>query len=97
MGSDETTASGSEHSQVAGNHEWDRQGETEARYRAFFENSPLGILLMDAADGIAAANPAACHMLGRNEQELRRGQIVGNATGFRDGNDFHPNLWSPTR
>jgi PAS domain S-box-containing protein len=46
--------------------------ESEERYRSIFENSLDGILL-SAPDGrIFAANPAACAILGRTEEDIRR-------------------------
>ncbi|MDF2437782.1 MAG: domain S-box protein [Bacteroidota bacterium] len=44
--------------------------ESEARYRAFFENSMDGILLTNPDGSILAANPAACEMLQRTEREI---------------------------
>lgn len=56
---------------------------SEARYRAFFENSMDGILLGAPDGSIYAANPAACYIYGRTEEELC---IVGRA-GLSDPND----------
>ena len=47
-----------------------RAQESEARYRAIFENSFEGILLTAPDGHLFAANPAACQMLGRTEAEL---------------------------
>ena len=47
--------------------------ESEARFRAMFENSLDGVLLTSPAGEIFSANPAACSMLGRSEAELCRG------------------------
>ncbi|MFN8254037.1 MAG: PAS domain S-box protein, partial [Ferruginibacter sp.] len=44
--------------------------DSEARYRAFFENSMDGILLGAPDGAIYAANPAACYIYGRSEEEL---------------------------
>lgn len=46
--------------------------ESEERYRSIFENSTDGILLTCPNQRILAANPAACRMLGRSEEELIR-------------------------
>lgn len=44
--------------------------ESETKYRAFFENSLDGILLTNAEGKISAANPAACGIFGRTEEEI---------------------------
>ncbi len=44
--------------------------ESEAKYRAFFENSMDGILLSSPDGAILSANPAACRMFGRTENEI---------------------------
>lgn len=44
--------------------------ESEARYRAFFENSIDGIVLTVADGKILSANPAACEMFRMTEQEI---------------------------
>ena len=46
--------------------------ESEARYRALFENSIDGVLLTAPDGRIFAANPEACRMLGRTEEEICR-------------------------
>lgn len=46
--------------------------ENEARYRSLFENSNDAILLTIPDGHILAANPAACRMFGRSEQEICR-------------------------
>jgi PAS domain S-box-containing protein len=57
--------------------------ESEERYRSLYENSLDGILL-SAPDGrIFAANPAACAILGRTEEEICR---VGRH-GLQDHDD----------
>lgn len=45
--------------------------ESEAKYRAFFENSMDGLLLMGTDGNILASNPAACDIFGMTEEELR--------------------------
>ncbi len=52
-----------------------REAETalrvsEERHRSLFENSLDGMLLTRVTGEILAANPAACHMLGRSEAEI---------------------------
>ena len=50
--------------------------ESEARYSALVRNSMDGILLTDPKGRILAANPQACRMFGRTEEELcRMGQM----------------------
>jgi PAS domain S-box-containing protein len=46
---------------------------SEATLRSIFDHSPQGILLTAPSGEIFAANPAACRMLGRSEEELRAG------------------------
>ncbi len=46
--------------------------ESEQRYRSLVENSSEGILLTAPDGRILSANPAACLMLGRSEEILRR-------------------------
>jgi len=43
---------------------------SEERFRSLFENSIYGILLTAADGAILAANPEACRLLGRTEQEI---------------------------
>ncbi|MGA2971116.1 MAG: PAS domain S-box protein [Candidatus Bathyarchaeia archaeon] len=45
--------------------------ESEERYRSVFESSVDAILLTSPDGSILAANPAACRILGRTEEELR--------------------------
>ena len=45
-------------------------GDCQTRYRLLFESSLDGILLADPDGAIHAANPAACRLLGRSEQEI---------------------------
>ncbi|HYW92182.1 MAG TPA: EAL domain-containing protein [Gammaproteobacteria bacterium] len=52
---------------------------SELRYRSLFESSTDGILLTTPDGSIQAANPAACSILGRTEEEivrLNRGELV---------------------
>ena len=46
--------------------------ESEARYSAVVKHSMDAILLTDPKGRILAANPQACRMFGRSEEELRR-------------------------
>lgn len=46
--------------------------ESEARFRALYEHSIDGILLTAPDGAILAANPEACRLLGRTEQEICR-------------------------
>ncbi len=57
--------------------------DSEARYRAFFENSMDGILLGAPDGAIYAANPAACYIYGRTEAEL----CAGGRAALFDNND----------
>ena len=45
---------------------------SEERYRAIYGNSTEGILLTEPGGGILAANPAACRIFGRTEEEICR-------------------------
>lgn len=51
--------------------------ESEERFRAIFVNSMDGILVTVPDGGILAANPAACEMLGRTEEEICRAGRAG--------------------
>ena len=70
--------------------------ESEEQFRAIFENSMDGILRTVPDGTILAANPAACEMLGRTEEEIckagRAGVVdpVGSpASGFIGGEGPH--------
>jgi diguanylate cyclase (GGDEF)-like protein/PAS domain S-box-containing protein len=45
---------------------------SEARFRALFENAGLGVVLIEAGGAFVQANPAFCAMLGYSEDELKR-------------------------
>ena len=45
---------------------------SEAQFRALFENSLDGFLVTSSAGQIMGANPAACRLLGRSLEQLRR-------------------------
>ena len=45
---------------------------SEARYRAFFDNSMDALLLTTPDGSVIAANPAACRMYGMTEEEIKR-------------------------
>lgn len=57
--------------------------ESEAKYRAFFENSMDGIMLTSPDGAILSANPAACRMFGRTETEI----IAIGSNGLIDPED----------
>lgn len=57
--------------------------ESEAKYRAFFENSMDGILLTATNGDVLAANPAACEMFRMTEQEI----CLAGRTGLVDKDD----------
>lgn len=46
--------------------------ESETKFRSLFESSPDAVFLTIPDGTILAANPAACSMFGRSEEELRR-------------------------
>lgn len=55
---------------------------SEEKYRSIFENSLAGMLLTRESGEILAANPAACRMLGRTEEEIcaeGRGGVVDSS------------------
>ena len=47
-----------------------RLNESEERFRAIVEASPIGLATADLANGVLWANPAFCDMLGYEEEEL---------------------------
>ena len=49
-----------------------REKETEFRYRAMFEQSPYGILIIDTLGHIIEFNEAACRELGYSREEFAR-------------------------
>jgi len=52
-------------------------GESEERYRLLFDASYDAILLMNPDGNILAANPAACRIFGRSEEEIKTGGRPG--------------------
>ncbi|MDN5203386.1 PAS domain S-box protein [Fulvivirgaceae bacterium BMA10] len=44
--------------------------QSEERFRAIFENSPIGITLVDTQNNYLAINKAMCRMMGYSEKEL---------------------------
>ncbi len=57
--------------------------ESEEKYRTIFENSMEGILVTQSDGQILSANPEACRILGRSEEEIRR----TGRQGFMDEKD----------
>ena len=58
-------------------------GESEERYRSFFENSIDAVLLTVPDGGILAANPEACRLFGQTEAEI----CAAGRTGLVDPAD----------
>ncbi|MCL4215480.1 MAG: PAS domain S-box protein, partial [Candidatus Hydrogenedentes bacterium] len=56
---------------------------SEAKYRAFFDNSMDAMLLTSPDGSVYAANPAACQMFGRTEREI----IEAGRSGLVDPTD----------
>ncbi|MBK8050868.1 MAG: PAS domain S-box protein [Anaerolineales bacterium] len=50
--------------------------ESEARFRAVFENAAIGIAILDARGAVQTSNPTLAAMLGYSESELRRKSVV---------------------
>jgi PAS domain S-box-containing protein len=59
--------------------------ESEERYRLLFENSGEAILLTNPDGSISSANPEACRIFGRSEDEIRKLGWVGVV----DTSDLH--------
>ncbi len=59
--------------------------DTERRYDALFTSSLDAVLLSDAAGRLVAANPAACALFGRSEEEICR---IGRAGLLAPGEDL---------
>ena len=57
--------------------------ESEERFRSLYENTIDGILLMASDGSILAANPEACRLLGRTEQEI----CAAGQAGIFDSSD----------
>ena len=57
--------------------------DSEARYRSLFENSPDAILLANPFGEVLAANPAACTIFGRTQEEI----FALGRPGLTDPND----------
>lgn len=51
---------------------YDAMLRSEARFKAIFDGSGLGVSLVDADGHILAANQALCRLLGYTEEEMRR-------------------------
>ena len=67
--------------------------ESEARMRTLFENSMVGILLAAPGGRVFAANPAACRLFGRTEEDIRR---IGRS-GLMDSRDPRVNAFLRAR
>lgn len=52
--------------------------ESEARFRAFFEQSPDAVYILDEDDNILDVNPAACEMLGYTHGEFLKMSSVAD-------------------
>jgi PAS domain S-box-containing protein len=51
--------------------------ESELRFRAVYERSPIGIALVDSSDGrFLQVNPKFCEIAGRQEEELLRSDVA---------------------
>ncbi|HOT45812.1 MAG TPA: response regulator [Spirochaetota bacterium] len=57
--------------------------DSEERYRSLFENSMDGVLLTEPNGSILKANPSACLIFGRNEEDIRR----AGRSGLIDASD----------
>lgn len=61
--------------------------EGDARHRAVFTGSPVGIGLSDEHGHLIAANPALCALFGRSEADL----LGGSTVRFTHPDDLHTN------
>ena len=62
---------------------------TQERYRTLFETLPQGVIYYDTNGLILGANPAACHTLGLDEEELITWPLVGSTQAVHeDGSAF---------
>ena len=62
---------------------------TQERYRTLFETLPQGVIYYDTNGLILGANPAACHTLGLDEEELITWPLVGSTQAVHeDGSVF---------
>jgi PAS domain S-box-containing protein len=70
--------------------------ESEARFRAMFEHSPVGIGLLGLDRTIIDANPAMCKMLGRSRQEMvgQTPAMVSVAEDYGEATRLHEQLVS---
>ena len=57
--------------------------ESESRFRLLFENSPIAVLMTIPDGRVLEANPAACAMLGRSEEEI----CLAGSEGLMDSSD----------
>ena len=64
---------------------------TQERYRTLFETLPQGVIYYDANGLILGANPAACQILGLDEDELITWPLTGTGQSVHeDGSPFEP-------
>ena len=49
---------------------------SEERFGRFFQEAPVGIVLLNAAGEITECNPAFCQLVGRQESEVRRERLI---------------------
>ena len=62
---------------------------TQERYRTLFETLPQGVIYYDTNGLILGANPAACQILGLDEDELITWPLSGSGRSVReDGSPF---------
>ena len=64
---------------------------TQERYRTLFETLPQGVIYYDTNGLILGANPAACRILGLDEDELITWPLTGTRQSVHeDGSPFEP-------
>ncbi len=69
--------------------------ESEMRFRAVFERSPVGISLVDSRSGqYLQVNPKFCEITGRSEEELLRSDVesITHPDDIAQGNDYRRQL-----
>jgi len=58
--------------------------ESESKYRALFDNSPVGIILLRKPAEVLAANESFCHITGRSLHELQMNSVLSCYTNPQD-------------